>query len=241
MTLNNIFLTWTDWCQGSLLHRCCIKCITLPCCLVSSLQTLLLDGNFLNCLPTELHSLQGLTYLGLSFNCFSGVPPVLEKLKGVERLCLAGNRLSVLDVDRLQWLPARHIDLRYTNCRFRHSAEIQENLGHFCTMSPNILSLFCNPNQHLELILCQQRKKIFCILRLNQLQKVTITDSEQLVHILQMDLRDTGLQELDIQSLCSLELLRCDRNALSLLRVSGYALKSLHAAHNGTITLLMCS
>ncbi|XP_056270208.1 PH domain leucine-rich repeat protein phosphatase 1-like [Pseudoliparis swirei] len=144
-----------------------------------NLQTLLLDGNLLGSLPVELGSLEGLTYLGVSFNCFSCVPPILEKLPGLERLCLAGNQLSVLDMAGLQWLPARHIDLR-----------------------------------------------------LNQLQTVTVGDAEQLVHIVQLDLRDTGLQELDVQCLCRLELLRCDRNSLSLLRVNGHALKSLHAAHN---------
>ncbi|KAK5869489.1 hypothetical protein PBY51_024198 [Eleginops maclovinus] len=144
-----------------------------------NLQTLLLDGNFLSSLPAEVGSLEGLTYLGLSFNCFSCAPPVLEKLRGLERLCLAGNQLSVLDMAGLQWLPARHVDLR-----------------------------------------------------LNRLQRVTLGDSEQLVHILQLDLRDTGLQELDVRPICRLELLRCDRNSLSLLRVSGHALKSLHAAHN---------
>ncbi|KAM9357855.1 PH domain leucine-rich repeat protein phosphatase 1-like [Symphorus nematophorus] len=149
-----------------------------------NLQTLLLDGNFLSSLPVELGSLEGLTYLGLSFNCFSCVPPVLERLRGMERLCLAGNQLSVLDLAGLQWLPARHIDLR-----------------------------------------------------LNRLQKVTAGDSEQLVHVVQLDLRDTGLQELDVRPLCRLELLRCDRNTLSLLRVCGLALKSLHAAHND-LTLL---
>nr|XP_019961670.1 PREDICTED: PH domain leucine-rich repeat-containing protein phosphatase 1-like [Paralichthys olivaceus] len=144
-----------------------------------NLQTLLLDSNFLSSLPMELGSLEGLTYLGLSFNCFICVPAVLENLRGMERLCLAGNQLSVLDMGGLQWLPAHHIDLR-----------------------------------------------------LNQLQKVTVGDSEHLVHIVQLDLRDTGLQELDVSALCRLELLRCDRNTLSLLRVSGHALKSLHAAHN---------
>uniref|UniRef100_A0A3B3C876 PH domain and leucine rich repeat protein phosphatase 1 n=1 Tax=Oryzias melastigma TaxID=30732 RepID=A0A3B3C876_ORYME len=146
---------------------------------LTSLQTLLLDGNLLSSLPTELSSLEGLTYLGLSFNSFSCVPPVLEKLRGLERLCLAGNQLSVLDVAGLQWLPAHYIDLR-----------------------------------------------------LNRLQEVTAADSEQLLHVTQLDLRDTGLQELDVTCLTRLELLRCDRNSLSVLRVSGHALKSLHAAHN---------
>lgn len=79
---------------------------------MSSLRTLLLDGNLLSSLPVELGSLDGLTYLGLSFNRFSSVPPVLEKLRALEKLCLAGNQLSVLDVAGLQWLSARHIDLR---------------------------------------------------------------------------------------------------------------------------------
>lgn len=61
-----------------------------------------------------------------------------------------------------------------------------------------------------------------------------VGDLEQLAHIVQLDLRDTGLQELDVRPLCRLELLHCDRNALCLLRISGHALKSLHAAHNGT-------
>lgn len=39
-------------------------------------------------------------------------------------------------------------------------------------------------------------------------------------------------------SLCRLELLRCDRNQLSLLRVGGHTLKSLHAAHNRTDALM---
>lgn len=91
-----------------------LSTIILNSCLVvvSSLQTLLLDGNFLSALPAELASLDGLTYLGLSFNRFICVPPVLERLRGMERLCLAGNHLSVLNVAGLQWLPARHIDLR---------------------------------------------------------------------------------------------------------------------------------
>uniref|UniRef100_A0A672FV48 PH domain leucine-rich repeat protein phosphatase 1-like n=1 Tax=Salarias fasciatus TaxID=181472 RepID=A0A672FV48_SALFA len=144
-----------------------------------NLQTLLLDGNFLSSLPPELGSLEGLTYLGLSFNRFSCIPAVLEKLRDTERLCLSGNRLTVLDLNGLQWLPARYVDLR-----------------------------------------------------LNWLQKVSVADAEQLEHIVQLDLRDTGLRQLDVSSLCKLELLRCDRNALSLLKVSGRAIKSLHAAHN---------
>ncbi|XP_057696678.1 PH domain leucine-rich repeat-containing protein phosphatase 1-like [Corythoichthys intestinalis] len=144
-----------------------------------SLQTLHLDANHLNSLPAALGSLETLGYLGLTFNCFTCIPTVLEKMRDMERLCLAGNQISVLDVERLQWLSTRHIDLR-----------------------------------------------------LNRLLRVIVDDMKQLVHIVQLDLRDAGLQELDVRPLCKLEVLHCDRNRLSLIRVSGHTLKSLHAAHN---------
>ncbi|CAM9137345.1 unnamed protein product [Lampetra planeri] len=75
--------------------------------------------------------------------------------------------------------------------------------------------------------------------QLNRLQQVIVGDAQQLIHIVHLDLRDTGLQELDVMSLCRLELLRCDRNQLSLLRVGGHTLKSLHAAHNRTDALML--
>lgn len=156
-----------------------LSCLPPEVGTMHNLQTLLLDGNCLSSLPADLGSLDSLTYLGLSFNRFSSIPSVLEKLRGLERLCLAGNQLSVLDMPGLQWLPARHIDVR-----------------------------------------------------LNQLHTVTAGDTEQLVHIVQLDLRDTGLRDLDIQCLSKLEVLRCDRNSLGVLRVCGQALKSLHASHN---------
>lgn len=157
-----------------------LSCLPPEVGTMHNLQTLLLDGNCLSSLPAELGSLDSLTYLGLSFNRFSSIPSVLEKLRGLERLCLAGNQLSVLDMPSLQWLPARHVDVR-----------------------------------------------------LNQLHSVAAGDAEQLVHIVQLDLRDTGLRDLDVRCLSKLEVLRCDRNSLCVLRVSGRALKSLHAAHNG--------
>ncbi|KAM9832079.1 PH domain leucine-rich repeat-containing protein phosphatase 1-like [Neosynchiropus ocellatus] len=147
--------------------------------LLTSLQTLLLDGNQLRALPAELAALDALAQLGLTFNKFPAVPAVLEKLRGLERLSLAGNLVSTLDLAGLQWLAARHVDLR-----------------------------------------------------LNRLRAVTLGDPDQLVHVAQLDLRDAGLRQLDLRALTRLELLRCDRNSLSVLRVASRALTSLHAAHN---------
>ena len=69
---------------------------------------------------------------------------------------------------------------------------------------------------------------------MNRLQSVVVGEAGVLAHVTQLDVRDAGLEELDLRPLSSLELLRCDRNSLARLRVSGHALKALHAANNGT-------
>lgn len=101
-------------------------------------------------------------------------------------------------------------------------------LYYYCSLNTGSLNYCCS-----TLILPSLLMFMF-LNRLNRLQKVLVGVSEQLAHIVQLDLRDTGLQELDVRPLCKLELLHCDRNSLSVLRVSGHTLKSLHSAHNGT-------
>ncbi|KAJ8383582.1 hypothetical protein AAFF_G00219620 [Aldrovandia affinis] len=76
------------------------------------LQTFLLDGNCLQTLPEELGDLQALGYLGLSFNQFSQLPAVLPRLQGVERLCMAGNSLTCLNLPELRHLQVKQVDLR---------------------------------------------------------------------------------------------------------------------------------
>ncbi|KAM6948577.1 PH domain leucine-rich repeat protein phosphatase 1 [Aplochiton taeniatus] len=79
---------------------------------MTNLQTFLLDGNCLAELPAELGSLPRLGYLGLSFNQFADVPQVLERLVAMERLCMAGNALETLTLQRFRLQRVKHIDLR---------------------------------------------------------------------------------------------------------------------------------
>lgn len=80
-----------------------------PC----SLQTLCLDGNFLNTLPEELGNLQQLSSLGISFNNFSYIPGVYEKLTMLDKVVMAGNYLEVLDLGVLSRMShIKHVDLR---------------------------------------------------------------------------------------------------------------------------------
>ncbi|CAB1317396.1 unnamed protein product [Coregonus sp. 'balchen'] len=80
-------------------------------------NTFLLDGNCLSELPSELGSLQRLGYLGLSFNQFTHVPQVLERLVSMERLCMAGNSLDTLVLQNFRLLRVKHVDLRLNKIR----------------------------------------------------------------------------------------------------------------------------
>lgn len=78
-----------------------------------SLQTLCLDGNFLTTLPEELGNLQQLSSLGISFNNFSQIPEVYEKLSMLDKVVMAGNRLEVLKLGVLSRMShIRHVDFR---------------------------------------------------------------------------------------------------------------------------------
>lgn len=78
-----------------------------------SLQTLSLDGNHLSFLPEEASCLAQLNSLGLSFNNFSHIPAVLEKLGAVDRLAMAGNRVEGLDLCALARMNhLKNVDLR---------------------------------------------------------------------------------------------------------------------------------
>lgn len=88
--------------------------IVSPPLVFNSLQTFLLDGNFLQSLPAELERMHQLSYLGLSFNEFSNIPEVLEKLSAMEKLCMSGNCIEALCLQTLRRMPhIKHIDLRY--------------------------------------------------------------------------------------------------------------------------------
>ncbi|KAK3546624.1 hypothetical protein QTP70_031306 [Hemibagrus guttatus] len=146
---------------------------------LQSLQTLLLDGNMLSSLPAELGSLQRLCYLGLSFNEFSGVPAVLERLSAVERLCMAGNRVEQLALQTFRLLSIKYVDLR-----------------------------------------------------LNRISSVIPDEPDFLRHVTQLDVRDNRLSELDASLFPRLEVLHCQRNRITRLRLKGSTLKALYASNN---------
>lgn len=54
-----------------------------------------------------------LSYLGLSFNEFTQIPEVLEKVQAMDKLCMSGNSLQVLQLQILKGIPhIKQVDLR---------------------------------------------------------------------------------------------------------------------------------
>ncbi|KAG7275147.1 hypothetical protein CRUP_015801 [Coryphaenoides rupestris] len=89
----------------------------LVLCDLPTLTEVNLSSNYLDSIPgavgaMDLGSLRKLGYLGLSFNQFSHVPQVLERLASMERLCMAGNSLETLVLQNFRLLRVKHVDLR---------------------------------------------------------------------------------------------------------------------------------
>uniref|UniRef100_A0A3P9LPB5 PPM-type phosphatase domain-containing protein n=1 Tax=Oryzias latipes TaxID=8090 RepID=A0A3P9LPB5_ORYLA len=189
------------------------------------LRSLSLSNNALSEFPLSLSDIPSLTELNLSGNRLSCLPAEVGSMHNLQTLLLDGNLLSMLptELSSLEGLTYLGLSFNSFSC-VPPVLEKLRGLERLC-LAGNQLSV-------LDVAGLQWLPVHYVDLRLNRLQEVTGADSEQLLHITQLDLRDTGLQELDVTCLTRLELLRCDRNSLSILRVSGHALKSLHAAHN---------
>ncbi|XP_074523584.1 PH domain leucine-rich repeat-containing protein phosphatase 1-like [Halichoeres trimaculatus] len=189
------------------------------------LRSLSLSNNALSEFPLALCDIPSLTELNLSGNQLSSLPADVGSMHNLQTLLLDGNFLSSLPIELGSLDGLTYLGLSF-NCFYCIPPVLERLKG------MERLCLAGNQLSVLDMAGLQWLPARYVDLRLNRLHNLTVGDSEQLVHIAHLDLRDTGLQELDVRPLCRLELLRCDRNSLSLLRVCGQALKSLHAARN---------
>ncbi|CAH7190335.1 Phlpp1 [Phodopus roborovskii] len=135
---------------------------------LQSLQTFLLDGNFLQSLPAELENMHQLSYLGLSFNEFTDIPEVLEKVTAVDKLCMAGNCMETLRLQAFRRMPhIKHVDLRLNVLRkliadevdfIQHVTQLDlrdNRLGDLdAVIFNNIEVLHCERNQLVTLNVC---------------------------------------------------------------------------------------
>ncbi|XP_058494336.1 PH domain leucine-rich repeat protein phosphatase 1-like [Solea solea] len=189
------------------------------------LRSLSLSNNSLSEFPLALCDITSLTELNLSANRLSSLPADVGAMHNLQTLLLDSNLLTSLPAELGSLDSLTYLGLSF-NCFSGVPALLEKLKG------MERLCLAGNQLSVLDMVGLQWLSVHHVDVRLNQLQKVTVGDLEHLDHIVHLDLRDTGLQELDVRSLCRLEVLRCDRNTLTNLRVSGHALKSLHATHN---------
>uniref|UniRef100_A0A8C5DYL6 PH domain leucine-rich repeat-containing protein phosphatase 1-like n=1 Tax=Gouania willdenowi TaxID=441366 RepID=A0A8C5DYL6_GOUWI len=192
------------------------------------LRSVSLANNALSHFPLALCDLSSLSELNLSGNYLSALPADIGTMHSLQNLLLDGNSLSWLPVELASLEGLTYLGLSF-NCFSSVPAVLEKLRG---------MERLCLAGNHLSVLDVaglQWLPARFVDLRLNRLQKVTSLDTGELLHVVHLDVRDAGLQQLDVSSLCRLELIRCDRNALSLLRVNGHALKALHATHNGTV------
>ncbi|XP_028300354.1 PH domain leucine-rich repeat-containing protein phosphatase 1-like [Gouania willdenowi] len=190
------------------------------------LRSVSLANNALSHFPLALCDLSSLSELNLSGNYLSALPADIGTMHSLQNLLLDGNSLSWLPVELASLEGLTYLGLSF-NCFSSVPAVLEKLRG---------MERLCLAGNHLSVLDVaglQWLPARFVDLRLNRLQKVTSLDTGELLHVVHLDVRDAGLQQLDVSSLCRLELIRCDRNALSLLRVNGHALKALHATHNG--------
>ncbi|XP_028977431.2 PH domain leucine-rich repeat-containing protein phosphatase 1 isoform X2 [Esox lucius] len=189
------------------------------------LRSLNLSNNALSEFPHAVCDLTSLTELNLQGNRLTSLPATLGTMHSLQTLLLDGNSLSSLPVE-LGSLEA----LTYLGLSFNLFSSVPPALERLRGVER--LCLAGNQLSSLDMAGLQWLPHRHIDLRLNGLQKVVLGEASLLSHVAQLDVRDAGLKELDVRPLSRLELLRCDRNTLTFLRVSGIALKSLHAAHN---------
>ncbi|KAJ7986347.1 hypothetical protein DPEC_G00338980 [Dallia pectoralis] len=189
------------------------------------LRGLNLSNNALSDFPRALCDIASLIELNLQGNRLASLPAALGTMHNLQTLLLDGNSLNSLPVE-LGSLEA----LTYLGLSFNLFSTVPPALERLRGVER--LCLAGNQLSSLDLSGLQWLPHRHIDLRLNRLQKVVIGEAGSLNHVAQLDVRDAGLKELDVRPLSRLELLRCDRNMLTILRVSGTALKSLQAAHN---------
>ncbi|KAG9352502.1 hypothetical protein JZ751_020916 [Albula glossodonta] len=200
----------------------------------SSLQTLSLDGNHLSTLPEELGGLAQICSLGLSFNDFPHIPTVLDRLTGVDRLAMAGNRVETLELGTLgRMTHLKNIDLRLP-------PPPQTTLPHHPTAPPppslplphpSVLQVISEPGFRHVVAQCSPLPIPYPS-RLNGLRWVQSEGLEAVKQVTYLDLRDNQLTSLDLSSACNLETLHCQRNHLGALTLSGFTLRTLCANSN---------
>uniref|UniRef100_A0A8C8HEC6 PH domain leucine-rich repeat-containing protein phosphatase 2 n=1 Tax=Oncorhynchus tshawytscha TaxID=74940 RepID=A0A8C8HEC6_ONCTS len=192
----------------------------------SQLKSLNLSHNRLGVFPESVCEILTLTELNLSCNGMNTVPAQIGNLQSLQTLSLDGNQLNFLPEELGGLAQLSSLGLSFNN--FPHIPGVLDRLS-----GMDRLAMAGNRVETLELGILARMSHLKNIdLRLNGLRWVKSEALEAVKQVTQLDLRDNHLATLDLSSICSLEILHCQRNQLRALTLSGFTLRTLHASSN---------
>ncbi|XP_072366209.1 PH domain leucine-rich repeat-containing protein phosphatase 1 [Scyliorhinus torazame] len=190
------------------------------------LKSLNLSNNHMGEFPLGVCDIPTLSELNLSCNALRSVPSAVSNMDNLQTFLLDGNCLSSLPLELGNLQQLSYLGLSFNE--FKNIPVVLENL-------PPVEKL-CMSGNYLETLCLQSLSNLSHIkhvdLRLNRITNLDVADVDFLQHVTHLDLRDNKLIALDATVFENIEVIHCERNHLTSLKVSGYFLKNLYAASN---------
>ncbi|XP_037538117.1 PH domain leucine-rich repeat protein phosphatase 1 [Nematolebias whitei] len=191
----------------------------------SRLRSLNLSNNHLGQFPLAICDIPTLTEVNLSCNYLASVPSSVGAMTNLQTFLLDGNSLSDLPAELGSLQRLSYLGLSFNH--FDHVPQVLERL-------PSMEKL-CMAGNHLETLTLQNFRLLHVKhidLRLNKISVMVPDEPELLRHVTQLDVRDNRLMELDASVFPRLEILHCERNRITSLKVKGCLLKGIYASNN---------
>ncbi|XP_059801204.1 PH domain leucine-rich repeat-containing protein phosphatase 1-like [Hypanus sabinus] len=190
------------------------------------LKSLNLSNNHMGEFPFAVCDIPTLSELNLSSNALHFIPATVGKMDNLQTILLDGNCLSSLPSELGNLKQLSYLGLSFNE--FKNIPKVLEDL--------TAVERLCMSGNYLEILslqsLCRMSHIKHLDLRLNYIAKLEAADMDYLQHVTHLDLRDNKLIVLDCTVFQNIEVLHCERNQLTSLKVSGYFLKTLYAASN---------
>ncbi|XP_057713929.1 PH domain leucine-rich repeat protein phosphatase 1 [Corythoichthys intestinalis] len=191
----------------------------------SRLRSLNLSNNHLGQFPLPICDIPTLTEVNLSCNYLPSVPSSVGSMTNLQTFLLDGNSLSELP-DELGSLQR----LSYFGLSFNQFSHVPQVLERLASMEK-----LCMAGNNLETLTLQNFRLLrvkHVDLRLNKISNMVPDEPDLLRHVTQLDVRDNRLTQLDASVFPRLEVLHCERNRITSLKVKGCLLKGIYASNN---------
>ncbi|XP_072219129.1 PH domain leucine-rich repeat-containing protein phosphatase 1 [Leuresthes tenuis] len=191
----------------------------------SRLRSLNLSNNHLDQFPQAICDIPTLTEVNLSCNYLASVPGSVGAMTNLQTFLLDGNSLSDLPPELGSLQRLSYLGLSFN--QFNHVPQVLERLAS--------MEKLCMAGNHLETLTLQNFRLLHVKhidLRLNKISVMVPDEPDLLRHVTQLDVRDNRLTDLDATVFPRLEVLHCERNHITSLKVKGCLLKGIYACNN---------